>query len=133
MTSVHTFPYDEMHDPAMPVVEMVLVSPADDQESEPVSALVDSGSDGTSIPIDYLDEIGALSIGTAIMSGIWGERRRVNLYLIHIRIGSHFLRAIRVAGVPNEMGCILGRNVLNQLEITLNGPANAIEISASME
>ena len=128
MTAVHTFSYTNRYDPPMPIVLAQLVAPESPKKSQEVEAVVDSCSDGTMVPVDLLDEIGALSVGTAIMSGVWGTRRTINLYLVHLQIGGHLISAVHVAGVPNEFGFVLGRNVLNQLSIHLNGPANVVEI-----
>jgi predicted aspartyl protease len=131
MPAVHSYPYaEDGFDPAMPVVTIQVITPETQRRSTTLTVLVDSGSDGTTIPVEILDEIGALSIGTAIMSGIWGTRRQVNVYLVHIEIGSHLLPAVRIAGVPAGTGGILGRDVLNQLSVHLNGPANMVEIRA---
>ncbi len=125
---IHSYEYSHNYDPPMPILEVQVISPETQETSNLQTALIDSGSDGTMIPLDLLDDIGAISVGQAIMSGIWGERRHVNIYLVSIRIGSHLLRGIRTAGVSDEFGFILGRNVLNQLTITLQGESLTVEI-----
>lgn len=80
------------------------------------------------VPVNILEDIGALSVGTAVMSGIWGDRRRINTYLLSVRIGNHLIRGVRVAGIRIGMDALIGRNLLNQIVITLNGPANSIEL-----
>jgi hypothetical protein len=127
--NVYTYEYDHTYDPAMPVVDVVMHSLLG-SSSGPHSALVDSGSDTTSVPLDLLDEIGSISVGDAVMSGIWGERRPVKIHLVILELGSHKLHGIVVAGVPNHVGLLLGRNVLNHVELTLNGPAAVVEIPA---
>jgi predicted aspartyl protease len=127
---VYSYNYDLTYDPAIPVVEVHLVSPESGEAVGPITAVVDSGADGTTIPTDLLEQIGALSIGTGIMSGIWGERQVVNIYLVRLEIGPYALLGVRVAGVPNSVGFVLGRNILNHMAITLNGPATTTEIIA---
>lgn len=126
---LYTFNYDETFHPAMPVAEVVFIEPNRRQESPQVKAIVDSGSDSTSLPIALMDELKALNIGTAYMSGIWGERRVVDIFLVSVKIGSHVLHGIRVAGIPDTNEVILGRNVLNHIPVKLNGPAHMVEIS----
>ncbi len=128
MSNILTFDYDQSYNPSMPVIELHLIAPESTRSSNPITALIDSGSDGSMMPIDKLDEIEALSIGTAVMSGIWGERRRVNTYFITIQVGNHLIRGVRVAGVAANMDAILGRNVLNEMRLVLNGPAAAVEL-----
>ncbi len=131
MMAVYTYAYDESYQPAMPFIEVDLIAPDSGKTFESVKALVDSGSDGSLMPVDLLDEIGALSVGTAVMSGLWGDKRRVNTYLVTIKVGNHLIRGVRVAGVLAEMEAIIGRNVMNDIKLTLNGPANMVEMLAA--
>ena len=50
---VHTYEYDISYIPAMPVVELV-VGKASSAPVLSLKALVDSGSDGTIIPLEHL-------------------------------------------------------------------------------
>ena len=52
------------------------------------------------------------------------------MYLATLHIGSHVLNAVRVVAVHEGSEAILGRNVLQFLVVTLNGPAAATEIVA---
>lgn len=131
--AVYTYAYDPAYNPAMPVIEIRLIALDSGQRSQPVLAVVDSGADSSMMPVDLLDEIRALSVGTAVMSGIWGERRIVNTYLVTVQAGNHLIRGVRVAAVPAEMEAIVGRNILNAIALTLNGPAHTVEIPADMD
>jgi hypothetical protein len=126
--NVHSYPYDETILPAMPVADINFISPHSQERVNAIQAIIDSGSDGTMAPLELLDEIGALSVGTAVMRGVWGHGRRVDVFMVNIEIGSHHLPGIRVAGVSEATEIILGRNVINQIKIVLNGPANMLEI-----
>jgi hypothetical protein len=53
------YPYDETYYPAMPVLAVTIDGYAG-QPLQPVTALVDSGADGTMIPIDVLEAASAL-------------------------------------------------------------------------
>lgn len=133
MTNILTYDYDQSFTPSMPVIEVHLIAPESNQSGKPITALVDSGSDSSMMPIDMLDEIEALSVGTAVMRGIWGERRRVNTYLVTVQVGNYFIRGVRVSGVAADMDAILGRNVLNELVLVMNGPGNVIELPISRD
>jgi predicted aspartyl protease len=126
--ALYSYLYDETYDPAMPVVKVQLVNIDTKASLEPISALVDSGADGTLVPVELLEEIGAMSVGSARLRWLWKEGRRVKTYLVRLEIGSLILRGIRVASVPTGTEFILGRNVVNQMEVTLNGPASTTEI-----
>lgn len=125
---VYSYPYSDVYDPAMPIVEVGVSLPKRSVADIAVPALLDSGSDGTLIPIDQLELIGAKPVGPARVHGLWGGSRMANMYLVKLYIGPHQLFAVRVAGVEVGDECILGRNVLNHLVITLNGHASTVEI-----
>jgi predicted aspartyl protease len=128
---IYTYPYSQDYHPSMPVVEISLSKPGNNEAKELLTALIDSGcSDGTLIPIDVLEEVGARHVGEARLRGILGNRRSVDVYLVSLRIGPNPVHAARAVAVPEGDEIILGRNVLNHLVITLNGPASVIEIPA---
>ena len=92
-------------------------------------SLVDSGADGTITPLRLLKQIQARRIDTVNMRPMRGPTYRVDIYDVAIQIGIyHLARALVVADPQNE-GMILGRNVLNQFIVTLNGLAGMVEIS----
>jgi predicted aspartyl protease len=114
----------------MPVIDVTLVAPHSGEAIGPETALVDSGADGTLVPVDLLEQIGAVSIATARLRWLWGESQPVNIYIVQLEIGSYIFPKVRVAGVPTDIDFILGRDVLNWMVLTLNGPARAAEIPA---
>jgi hypothetical protein len=57
-----------------------------------------------------------------------GRAIRVNLYLTAVHIGDHILHGIRAIGTNNTSEAIIGRDVLNQIEVTLNGPALEVRV-----
>jgi predicted aspartyl protease len=125
---LYTYEYDQTYTPAMPVASVQLTSLVTGRTAGPFSAVIDSGSDGTLIPIDILDEIGALSIGSGRLRWLWQESRTTKIYVVRLALGPYQLAGVRVASVPGGTEFILGRNVLNQISLTLNGPAESIEI-----
>lgn len=126
--SVLTFPYDEGYRPAMPVVQVELVAPGRAPLPRLLPALVDSGSDGTLVPINLLEEAGARCVGEARLRGVTGPSQLVNIYLVNLQVGTHVVRGVRAVAAPEQSEFILGRNALNHLVVTLNGPASVTEI-----
>ena len=125
-----TFSYDLDYRPALPIVEISVSSLNLDKGEIVLSAIVDSGSDVTLIPVASLRKIGGASAGDAVLSEAWGTERRVGVYLTNIRVGSRVIRAVGVLGVSEGEEVILGRNVLNQLVVTLDGPGATTLIAA---
>ena len=99
------------------------------QSVGPLSAILDTGADGTLVPQHYLDAIGARRVMETGLRSQWGERRVVYLYLVTLHIEEIELPGIYVVGDDQSNEIVLGRNVLNQLEIWLNGPANITRLS----
>ena len=107
---------------------MTLFSVIDEKTiGESIEALIDSGADGTLIPVSYLQAIGAPRVRKARMTGITGQSFWTDIYLVGIQIGPIKLNGVRVIAGPTEE-VILGRNVLNQLDIELRGPAETVEL-----
>ncbi len=123
-----TYEYDTSYDPAMPAVE-VMIGRALAAVNLPLTAILDSGADATIIPRPYLQQIRARKGGQAWMRGTVGGRVRVDLYQISLQVGEHIQGRIEVVGGDGSDEVILGRDVLNHLEVTLNGPAHTVLVA----
>ncbi|MEM7535392.1 MAG: hypothetical protein AAF639_24655 [Chloroflexota bacterium] len=120
--------YDSSHDPSMPVLEIGLSHILEVQPLTKVIALVDSGSDVTTIPLKILQKVNAIRVGERYIVGVTGDRRLVRLYSVKIHIGSHSSYDIDAVANTVNQETLLGRDILNQLEVTLNGFAGVTEI-----
>ena len=100
--SVLTFPYDAHYQPPMPVVAVELGAPGHAPLQRLLSALVDSGSDGTLVPINLLEEAGARCVGEARLRGMTGSSQLVNVYLVSLRAGTHWVQGLRVVAAPKQ-------------------------------
>ncbi len=124
----HTYEYDTDYDPAMPMVEL-LIGRALDTANLSLAAIVDSGADATIIPLTYLKQIHARKGEQAWMRGTAGGRVRVDMYQISLQLGEYRQGRIEVVGDTKRNEVILGRDVLNNLEVTLNGPAYTVLVT----
>jgi predicted aspartyl protease len=127
--TVYTHSYDSDYEPAMPVVEMG-VGDIDGGKEVIITAMIDSGADATMIPLAVIKEVGALFIRERRMYGTTGSGKKVNTYLVVIRVGPYTLYGIEAVGMVGGKEALLGRDVLNQLVVTLNGLANETQITA---
>ncbi len=127
--SFSTYPYDMSFEPPMPVVDIQSQSPGRASLPSTFSALLDSGADGTMVPIDLLEAAEARCVGVARLRGITGASMTVDVYVLNIRVGPHWVRGTRVVAVAAHTEIVLGRNVLNHLIVTLNGLAGVTEIA----
>jgi len=126
--NVISFDYDKTYFPSAPVVEIEVDGYNDQLGRQTLWAMVDSGADATMIPIPILNAIGASYKESMWMRGTTGVRIEVDLHLVAIRIGPHLIRGLHVIGIPAMDEAVIGRDVLNELVLTLNGPAQATEI-----
>jgi len=115
--------YDTTYDPPIPVCDVTLIAPATDRRVK-LTAIVDTGADGTIVPIRYLEDIGARRAFEARLRSQWGEQRTVFLYVIDLQIGETALPGIYVVGDDPGDEVVLGRDVLNQLD----GPAAMMKL-----
>ena len=114
-------PYDITYDPPMPVCDITLQSAEGARVT--LVALIDTGADATLIPAPHLRGIGARRVFEVGLRSQWGERRVVYLYLVDVHISGVTLPGVYVVGDEKGDEVILGRDVLNRLRITLDGPA----------
>ncbi|NKQ34507.1 MAG: hypothetical protein HF973_02705 [Chloroflexi bacterium] len=125
-----SFEYDRSYAPPMPVARIRIRSLENPDKSVVLDAIIDSGADTTFIPVRTLQELGIRKpVREAFLYGIGGFSYSVNVYMIKIEIGPHEFFGTRVVG-DEQNRAILGRNVINQLLLTLNGLANTLQISA---
>lgn len=114
--------------PPIPILEILLSAPAVDGWSRSIHAIVDSGADFTIAPLSLLTGIGAPMTRSAFLRSAWQERRPVYLYEVDVRIGQAVLPAVEIAGDPSGGDLLLGRSLLNLLDIRLEGPSLQIHL-----
>ena len=127
MTAIFTYNYSSDYHPSMPMVDLSIGLPL----TEPtvgLQAIVDSGADATMIPVEYLRQIGARRSRKALMRGVTGDGALVDLFAVAVQLGSYQQRFLEVVGVTDSDEAIVGRDVLNHLMVTLNGPAAVVEV-----
>ncbi len=107
--------------PPIPALEIRLYSSVTDKFAGPFLAVLDTGSDATLVPLDFLIALGAEETAPGWMVGITGNRQPVALYFVDVHIGSLAFPGIRVIADQNVEEIILGRDVLNKLPLFLDG------------
>ncbi len=71
-----SIPYDATYTPPAPILHIRLTAPGEQPQAGPLVAIVDTGSDGTLIPTEYLEQVEAIGMGDAVLYGVVGEARR---------------------------------------------------------
>ena len=62
------------------------------------------------------------------MRGISGVGQSVDVFLVTLEIGPITISGVRIVGNPHGNELIIGRDVLNQFVVTLNGLAGEVTI-----
>ncbi len=122
------FSYDTKYDPPAPMIQIGVSHFSANQPQQTIIALVDSGADATMLPLDFLKQSRASYVEQRVLRGVTGASIQVHRYVAAIHVGNEILRGIRVVGHSSFTEPIVGRDVLNRLQITLDGPAETTEI-----
>ena len=124
------FLYDSSYDPPAPVIPIRIGIPDKGEPRAQQLAFLDSGADATAIPVNLLRKIGARIVGQGKLSGVTGSRIEVDIFRVVIYMPTGISYGIRAIGSRDGDEIILGRDVLNQWRITLDGPGETVEIEA---
>lgn len=123
-----SYDYDRRYDPAAPVIPIGLGPASDGAARQEVLAFVDTGADGTMIPFNILKAAGGRYIQRQLMRPVEGEPVTVNLYLVTVHVAGHVIHGVRAVARLDGSEAIIGRDVLNELDISLKGLAQEIWI-----
>ncbi|MBI5714679.1 MAG: hypothetical protein HZC38_14855 [Chloroflexi bacterium] len=121
-------PYDKRYTPPAPVLNVRLASLDEKPSPESYLAQIDTGADGTLIPLYLLEEIEAVEFGDAVLHGVLGESKEVHLYEVDLHIESFVLKSVVVIGDEYGDQILLGRNVLNKMVLLLDGQSNLTKV-----
>ena len=122
------FPYAAHYQPPFPVLELRLHNEEQSRQTDLLLALIDTGADGTLVPISYLRQMLAPALTTRRLRSHWGEWRSVQLFALDFEIVGRRLVNVFVIGDEQGDEIVLGRNVLNRLRLSLDGVANETEL-----
>lgn len=130
MSLIHLHDYDGSYHPAMPAVSAAIRKDAAATSPEQtLTFIVDSGADATLIPIRILKEIGAKKRSQRLMVGVSGVSITVDMYVVVLKLGQGRPIHLEVIGAAGDTEPILGRDILNQYAVLLNGPGLTVEVS----
>lgn len=90
-------------------------------------AKLDTGASLTVIPENLPGRWRIDSVGMATLRAYNGQKSMRPVHVVDIIIGSKHFQDVRVTVAPRR-NILLGRDILNQLRITLDGPQQIIDI-----
>lgn len=112
-----------------PIIPIRLALPGQRFATRVLSALVDSGADFVIVPERILLRLRSEEANYIRLRGQWSETLEMALHVLDIEIEGRRFPSIDVVADDKENEIILGRNLLNKLVITLNGPKQELEIT----
>ncbi len=122
------FIYDATYDPAMPVCAVTIAAAVTGRRAI-LHAIMDTGADATIVPSPVLRQIGARRVFETGLRSQWGERRTVFLYVVDLEVNGVALPGVYVVGDEIGSEVVLGRNALNKLILTLDGPKGIASVA----
>lgn len=117
-------PFSRDFFPPAPVLRVQLCVPDQAPQQRMYTALVDTGADGTMVPLALLEQVGVpVSHMVTVRAHIGDSVYRASVYQVDLIIND-LIRLPGVDVVSDVWGeeIILGRNTLNKLRLFLNGP-----------
>ena len=120
------FAYDEDVDPPAPVIPVRISRPIG-EDAVLLPMLVDTGADCTLVPARVVRRLGLPQVDAITVIGVGGARRRSTMHAATLALGERRFVA-RVVAFPDE--AVLGRDVLNQTVVTLDGPSLKVAVES---
>lgn len=114
-------------DPPAPILTIYLSPPLVKEDFKEIQGQIDTGADFTCVPEEFAKELHLRSIGYVNAKDFHHRSVRLKTYLAKLHIPSIFKDTIRVIGT-NDQVALIGRDVLNQLHIELDGVNQILRI-----
>ncbi len=121
-------PYSDDYYPPAPGIAIQFGIPDERLSVGPIWAFFDTGADVSIIPLKYIRPLNMPAEDRKYLRSQWGEPRVVDTYFLDIGIENYRFPAVEVAADARGDEIVLGRNILNKLVITLNGPKQTVKL-----
>ncbi|MBI5471919.1 MAG: retroviral-like aspartic protease family protein [Ignavibacteriae bacterium] len=120
------FPYQTENATQFPVLTLTIESP-NRHPSTKIILRVDTGADMTVIPSDVLKELNAVEVADVMVADFDTGTSTHKTFSINVRLGK--LRFEEVEVISSDGGAaLLGLDILNLLDIHLNGPKKVLTV-----
>lgn len=121
--------YSHDYFPPAPVLMVSLAVPERAPTLGPIHALVDTGADGTLVATSLIEQLDVpIVYATNLRSHLGGDLHRVPVHKVDLVFDGFRLPGIEVVGDDWGNEIIIGRNVLNKLQLLLDGPKQITEL-----
>ena len=122
------YSYIQERTPPAPFIWVTVRCPEEARELAQVPAQVDTGADRTVIPLIVATQLELTPLRGIHVEGLGGISFSLPSFKVQIGIYQLQLVAIEVVASQEETFVLLGRDVLNNYRILLDGPQLALEV-----
>jgi predicted aspartyl protease len=119
--------YNQQVTPPAPFVYIDCQRPLEPTERLTLPALVDTGADLSTLPSDAIQRLQLVPLDEIPVASYRGETVLAATYLTRMHMGSWTIDTVEIIAGGEEYA-ILGRDVLNQFSLVLDGPHSVLEI-----
>lgn len=128
MTGIR-YSYQQLVQPPAPFINVVLQHPASGEKIHSVPAQIDSGADRTVLPEKVVLALKLPQVGRIEVGAFGGAIHVLLSFAVLLGVHDLPLRRLEIIANAEEEWILLGRDVLNNHRIILDGPKQALEIS----
>jgi hypothetical protein len=122
------YTYNRQIVPPAPFVHVTLRCAETGKEVNAVPAQLDCGADRTVLPANFVEDLGLLPLDEIPIGGFGGHVSLMRTYRVELAVHQFPPLMIEVITHADEPFILLGRDVLNQLRLLLDGPQLLLEI-----
>lgn len=123
-----TFRYVTTESPPAPYVLVSIGRPDGATVTTDIPAKVDSGADRTVVPTALIEQLTPDEVARREFEGLGGHRVSMPIVRLLITIRGCLPVQVDAAGNDDEPHILLGRDVLNQFRVVLDGPSGKLII-----
>lgn len=126
---IATYKYRSEFDPPAPVIAVRIAHFATGVAVDDFPAQIDHGADRSVIPASLVDALELVPLDRITVRGFLGKPEEMSRYAVQVTPKG--LRPVEVTVLTSmeEQVIILGRDVLNQFRVVLDGPNQTVEMS----
>jgi hypothetical protein len=127
------FRYARQLTPPAPFVHVTVRCPATKSDVAGLPGQGDTAADRTVLPGSVVEELALVEDGRAQFQGFAGEVIELPIFLVELQVHDFPALPVRAVLGKNEPYILLGRDVLNEHRILLDGPQLVVEIEPPSE
>ena len=120
--------YNRDYSPPIPEISLDLFNPYTRQSIKGALGFIDTGADGTCIPTRFIRVLKIIPSRWRTVVDFEGKETRKLAYRVTFKVEKWVFKLIEVVTTDTEE-ILIGRDILNQLKLELNGKNEIFEIS----